>query len=72
MGMRVLQTSAEEVQDAISAMYAIMQQHGGYIAQEGGSEGRQAIAAAAEAMLLVLQVLLAVEQFYRTIVACFM
>lgn len=55
-GMRILQSSAEEVQDAISAMYAIMQRHGGYIANETGAHGRDAIAAAAQAVLLVLQV----------------
>ncbi|BDA45482.1 probable thyroid adenoma-associated protein homolog [Coccomyxa sp. Obi] len=54
-GMRIMQSSAEEVQDAVSGMYAILQRHGGYIAEEAGPKGHEAIAAAAEAMLLLLQ-----------------
>ncbi len=57
-GMRIMLSSAEEVQDAVSGMYAILQRHGGYIAEEAGPKGHEAIAAAAEAMLLLLQVLI--------------
>lgn len=55
-GMRIMLSSAEEVQDAVSGMYAILQQHGGYIAGEAGPKGREAVASAAHAMLLLLQV----------------
>jgi len=55
-GLRIMLSSSEEVQDAISGMYAILQQHGGYIAGEAGPEGHHAIAAAAQAMILLLQV----------------
>lgn len=55
-GLRIMQSSSEEVQDAISGMYAILQLHGGYIAGEAGPKGHHAIAAAAQAMILLLQV----------------
>ncbi len=55
-GLRIMQSSAEEVQDAVSGMYAILQMHGGFIAGEAGPKGREAVAAAAQAMLLLLQV----------------
>ena len=57
-GMRIMLSSAEEVQDAVSGMYAILQRHGGYIAEEAGLKGHEAIAAAAKAMLLLLQVII--------------
>jgi hypothetical protein len=55
-GARILQASGEEVQDAISAMYALMQRHGGHIAGQAGAQGREAIAAAAQAVIVLLQV----------------
>lgn len=66
-GMRIMLSSAEEVQDAVSGMYAILQRHGGYIAEEAGPKGHAAIAAAAEAMLLLLQVLITQRQMFENL-----
>lgn len=55
-GMRIQIHTAEEVQDAISGMYAILQLHGSFVTSSCGSMGPAAIIDAAEAMMLLLQV----------------
>ncbi len=56
-GIRIQIHTAEEVQDAISGMYAILQLHGSFVTSGCGSLGPAAIIDAAEAMMLLLQVL---------------
>ena len=55
-GMRIQIHTAEEVQDAISGMYAILQLHGSFVTSGCGGLGPTAIIDAAEAMMLLLQV----------------
>ena len=55
-GIRIQVQTAEEVQDAISGMYAILQLHGSYVTSQCGANGSAAIIDAAEAMMLLLQV----------------
>ena len=55
-GVRIQIQTAEEVQDAISGMYAILQLHGSFVTSGCGSMGPAAIIDAAEAMMLLLQV----------------
>lgn len=55
-GARIQIQTAEEVQDAISGMYAILQIHGKFVTSNCGSMGPAAIADAAEAMMILLQV----------------
>ena len=57
-GIRIQVQTAEEVQDAISGMYAILQLHGSYVTSQCGATGPAAIIDAAEAMMLLLQVCL--------------
>jgi len=55
-GARIQIQTAEEVQDAISGMYAILQLHGKFVTSNCGSIGPAAIVDAAEAMMILLQV----------------
>ena len=55
-GARIQVHTAEEVQDAISGMYAILQLHGSYVTSRCRASGSNTITDAAEAMILLLQV----------------
>lgn len=55
-GVRIQIQTAEEVQDAISGMYAILQLHGSYLTTQCAATGPAAVVDAAEAMMLLLQV----------------
>lgn len=55
-GARIQVHTAEEVQDAISGMYAILQLHGSYVTSCCRACSSNAITDAAEAMILLLQV----------------
>ena len=54
-GGHIPPTVMHSAQDAIAALYALLQQHGAFVAGAGAS-GRQAIWVAAEAMMVSLQV----------------
>ena len=55
-GARIQIQTAEEVQDAVSGMYAILQLHGSFVTSGCGATGPAAIIDAAEATMLLLQV----------------